>query len=48
MAPVIPLVDEFVEDIWYDEPPVSLDEQPADDAQEEPRKADPASALDSL
>jgi hypothetical protein len=47
MAAVVPLVDEFVEDIWYDEPVPAVDEQPAD-AQDEPRKADPASALNFL
>ncbi|MGH3716263.1 MAG: hypothetical protein ACRDT4_22795 [Micromonosporaceae bacterium] len=40
MIAVTPLVDEFVEDLWYDEPSSDA-EEPTPEGTEEPRRAEP-------
>ncbi|MGH3648663.1 MAG: hypothetical protein ACRDTM_16000 [Micromonosporaceae bacterium] len=36
MIAVTPLVDEFVEDLWYDEQSPAAEESPADDPRPDP------------
>lgn len=41
MIAVTPLVDEFVEDLWYDEQSPAAEEPPAETA-DDPRRPDPS------